>query len=394
MTDKRVVLVDGVAGYWGRRVAEQLLLRGDVHVIGLDAEPPEDDIKELDFIQADIRNPLLVDLFRDEQVDTICHLAFEESARPSETTFDLNVMGTMKVFGAAVEASVRKIIYMSTMQVYGAEPGNSAFLREEHALNGARARSYGYVRDRVETENFINGFRAQVPDVMLTVLRFAHIVGPKCDTPLTRFLREETAPLLMGFDPMMQVIQEDDVVNAIIYAVDTDVPGTFNVAAEGPLPLMKLVGLAGKLPLPVLHPLAYLGVQMMGPGIAPIDLNYLRYPCVGDLRRMREELEFTPQYAADEALREFAAQQRLRQYLPEESALAFDEQRLRDTLERRKRARQRADAQQAELAPKPARRRARRATPEPLEIVADMSGDVSVMEEPGDDTHAEENGHG
>lgn len=390
MTDKRVVLVDGVAGYWGRRVAEQLLQRGDVHVIGLDAEFPEEDIKELDFIQADIRNPLLVDLLREERVDTICHLAFEESARSSESAFDLNVMGTMKVFGAAAEASVRKIIYMSSTLVYGAEPGNSAFLREEHALNGARARSYGYVRDRVETEGFISGFRAQMPDVILTVLRFAHIVGPRCDTPLTRFLREETAPLLMGFDPMMQLIHEDDVISAIIHSIDNDVPGTFNVAAEGPLPLMKLVGLSGKVPLPVLHPLAYLGVQMMGPSIAPIDLNYLRYPCVGDLRRMREELEFTPQYTADEALREFAAQQRLRQYLPEESALAFDEQRLRDTIERRKRARLQIEA----APPKAARRRTRRPKAEPLEVAADMSGDVSVMEEPGDDNHAEENGHG
>jgi hypothetical protein len=183
------------------------------------------------------------------------------------------------------------------------------------------------------------------------------------------------------------------VINAIIHSIDNDVPGTFNVAAEGPLPLMKLVGLSGKVPLPVLHPLAYLGVQMIGPQLAPIDLNYLRYPCVGDLRRMREELEFTPQYTADEALREFAAQQRLRQYLPEESALAFDEQRLRDTIERRKRARQMAEVVAA--SPKPSRRRTRRPKAEPLEIVAaDMSGDVSVMEEPGDDNHAEENGNG
>ncbi len=387
MTDKRVVLVDGVAGYWGRRVAEQLLLRDDLHVIGLDAEFPAEEIKELDFIQADIRNPVLVDLLREEQVDTICHLAFEESARPSETTFDLNVMGSMKVFGAAAEANVRKIIYMSSTLVYGAEPGNSAFLREEHALNGKR--SYGYVRDRVETEGFCNGFRGQVPNVILTVLRFAHIIGPKCDTPLTRFLREETAPLLMGFDPMMQLIHEDDVISALIHAVDNDVPGTFNVAAEGAMPLMKLVGLAGKVPLPVLHPLAYLGVQMMGPSIAPIDLNYLRYPCVGDLRRMREELDFTPQYTAEEALREFAAQQRAHSYLPEESALAFDEQRLRDTIERRKRARQH-QIEAAATPDQPRRRGARRAKVEPLEIVAD----VSVMEEPGDDNHAEENGHG
>ena len=386
MADKRVVLVDGVTGYWGRRVAEQLLTQPELHVIGLDAEPPEDDIKELDFVQADIRNPVLVDLFREERVDTICHLAFEDSARPNESSFDLNVMGTMKVFSAAAEANVRKIVYKSSTMVYGAEPGNSAFLREEHALNGAR--SSGYVRDLVETEGFCNGFRGQTGNVMLTVLRFAHIIGPTCDTPLTRFLREPTAPLLMGFDPMLQLIHEDDVVRALVQAVKYDVPGAFNVAAEKALPLLKMIGLAGKAPLPVLHPLAYLGVQMIGPQLAPIDLNFLRYPCVGDLRKMREELEFTPQYTADEALREFAAQQRLRQYLPEESALAFDEQRLRDTIERRKRVRQLALA--AAASPdQPRRRRSRRPKlAEPLEAVAD----VSLMDEPGDDL--EESDHG
>lgn len=387
MTDKRAVLVDGVAGYWGRRVAERLIAQGAVHVIGLDAEPPDDEIKELDFIQADVRNPLLVDLFREERVDTICHLTFQESVRPSETAFDFNVMGTTKVFAAAADANVRKVVLMSSTMTYGAEPSNSAFLREEHPLNGKR--SHGHVRDLVEIEGFCNGFRGQASHVMLTVLRFAQIVGTRCDTPLTRFLREETAPLLMGFDPMMQVIHEDDVVAAIVHAVEHDVPGVFNVAAEKPLPLMKLVGLAGKLPLPVLHPLAYTAVSMVGPDLAPIDLNYLRYPVVGDLRRMREEMEFTPQYTAEEALREFAAQQRMRQYLPEASALAFDEQRLRDTIERRRRARQLAEEQSATQP----RRRARRAKiAELAPVTTEVSnGDLSVMEEPGP-AH-EENGH-
>ncbi len=386
MTDKRVILVDGVAGYWGGRVAARLATRPDLHVIGLDADSPAEDIKGLDFIQADVRNPLFAELLKEEAVDTVCHLAFDESTQPSETSFDLNVMGTMKVFGACAEANVRKIVFMSSTMVYGAEPMNSAFLREEHPLNGKR--SYGTVRDLVEAEGFISGFRGQAPETIVTVLRFAHIVGPKCDTPMTRFLREETAPVLMGFDPMMQVIHEDDVVNAIVHAVNDDVSGTFNVAAEHGVPLFKLMGLGGKLPIPILHPLAYFGTSILGPSIAPIDLNYLRYPCVGDLRRMRTELEFTPQYTSEETLREFAAQQRLRQYMPEAAALAFDEQRLRDTIERRRRARE-TTAEQAERSGQPRRRKSRtRARVGPIEIAAD----VAVMESPLDDH--EENGNG
>ena len=73
---------------------------------------------------------------------------------------------------------------------------------------------------------------------------------------------------------------------------------------------------------------------------APIELDYLRYPVVADLTKMREELGFIPRYTAEEALREFAGEQRLSRYVPESAALAYDEERLRDTIERRRRARE------------------------------------------------------
>jgi len=59
---------------------------------------------------------------------------------------------------------------------------------------------------------------------------------------------------------------------------------------------------------------------------------------VGDLEKMRTEMNFVPRYTAEEALREFAGQQRVRRYMPESVSLAFDEERLRDTIERRRRA--------------------------------------------------------
>ena len=71
----------------------------------------------------------------------------------------------------------------------------------------------------------------------------------------------------------------------------------------------------------------------------PIEPDFLRYPWVGDLNKMHQELGFTPHYTAEEALREFAGDQRLRRYMPESVAMAYDEQRLRDTIERRRRAR-------------------------------------------------------
>jgi UDP-glucose 4-epimerase len=349
---KRVVLITGVAGYWGMRVAAQLAGRPDFHVIGVDDEQPSKEIKDLDFIQADIRNPLLIDLLRLEQVDTICHLVFVDSHRPSEASFETNVMGTIKVFGAAAEAGVRKIIIKSSTAVYGARSTNPAFLVENHPLRGSR--SYGYTRDGVEIEAFCNGFRRQHPHIDLTVLRFPNIIGPTVDTPMTRFLTQPGAPVLLGFDPMMQFIHEDDVVAALVHAIEHPVPGVFNVAAEGNLPLARVMGLAGKLTFPVVHLLAYWSQGILGRfahRYLPIEPDYIRYRWVGDITRMREEMGFTPRYTAEEALREFAGKQRMRQYLPESAALAYDEERLRDTIERRRRARDLDAARQAQVFP-------------------------------------------
>lgn len=344
MSDKRMVMISGVGGYWGSRLAAHLL---DKHaealaVVGLDVNPPEPEVKGLDFIQADLHNPALVDLLKAEKPDTVVHLHFVEHTRPSEADFEANVMGTMKFLGACAEAGVRKVVVKSSTLVYGALPTNSLYLREDQPQQAPK--SYGYLRDLVEIEAFCNGLQRQVPDLLLTILRFAHIVGPKANTPMTRFLREDDALTLLGFDPMMQVIHEQDVIAALAHAVLNDAPGAFNVAAPTNMPLWKLMGLAGKLPLPVLHPLAYGSVALLGPRYAPLDLDYLRYPCVGDLHKMHTELGFAPQYSAEETLREFASQNRLRRYVPESLTRQQEEERLRETIERRQRARERAAA--------------------------------------------------
>lgn len=393
MTDKRVVLVTGVAGYWGGLVAAQLAKDETLQVLGLDKEPPAIEIKGLDFIQADVRNPLLADLLKEERVDTVVHLKFEESLRPTEASFDTNVMGTMKVLGACAEAGVRKVVLRSSLMVYGARAMNSAFLHEDSPLHGTR--SYGYVRDAVEIEAFCNGFRTQNPELILTVLRFAHIVGPKADTPLTRFLKEEEAIVLLGFDPMLQVIHEADVVGALAYATREDLPGVFNVAAEVPMPLWRVMGLAGKRAMPLLHPAAYLLVSSLGTKYAPIDLDYLRYPCVGDLRRMREEMRFAPQYTGPEALREFASRNRPRQVPTEANRQQQEENLLRDTIERRRRARERTDEKpnlpgtpETEVTPKKrrtSRTKAVAAQPEMPEVTALITENGASLEEMAND---------
>lgn len=342
MSDEGKILVTGVAGYWGARVAARLGKETGLHVLGLDREPPPQEIEGLDFIQADVRNPLLVELLETEQVDTVCHLAFVDTAQPNEHAFDLNVVGTTKLLGACAEAGVRKAVLKSSTAVYGARPSNAAFLTEEHALRGSK-RS-GTTRDLLEIETFCHGFRHRWPQLTLTILRFASIVGTNADTPLTRFLKLPRAPSLLGFDPRMQLIHEDDVVEALAQAVLKNVPGIINVAAEEIIPLNKMRGLAGKRPISIPHLFAYWGRDKLARHgqqaheYMPIEPDYLRYSWVADLRRMREELGFSPRHSAEDTLREFAEHQLTSSLQVGPLSLARDEERLRDQIEQRRRA--------------------------------------------------------
>jgi UDP-glucose 4-epimerase len=342
MSEKQVVLVTGAGRYWGMRVAARLLAEPDWQVIGLDAEPPRQGIQELDLVQADVRNPLLTELLKAEGVRVVCHLAFVESIERREATFDANVMGTAKLLSACAAAGVRKVVLKSSMEVYGARASNPAFLREEHPLRGSRR--YGYTRDLTEIETFCESFRHRVPQLLMTILRFASIVGPTAQTPMTQFLKQRWAPSLWGFDPMMQIIHEDDVVEALAQAVLHDRPGVFNIAAPGAMPLGKIRALAGKAPLSILHPLAYTAAGLLGSTdvplrrCIPIDPTYLRYPWVGDLVSMRSTFGFQPRHTAEETVREFAQQARLARIPIRRSGELLAEEQLRDIIAERRKA--------------------------------------------------------
>jgi hypothetical protein len=116
----------------------------------------------------------------------------------------------------------------------------------------------------------------------------------------------------------------------------------------------------------------FLTLTSLGPQFTSIDFDYLRYPCVGDLQRMREDLEFKPAYLAEDAVREFAARRKEKAAAPAMTPQEAEEERLRTIIERRKSIRE----QTASGSPSRARPRGR---PE-ADVVAE-SADSSLYEE-------------
>jgi UDP-glucose 4-epimerase len=330
-------------------VAGQLLQRTDVRVLGIDRRPPGRDLAGLDFVKADVRNPLLVDLLLAEGVDTVIHLAFRERQWRREQDFESNVMGTMMLVGACAEAGVRQLVLKSTSALYGAMPESSMYVPEDWPLQARPV--YAYLRDTLDIEQFLPTFCREYPGLRVVVLRFPNVVGPGILSPFVRLLQLPMMPTLLGFDPVLQVIDADDAVAALVHAALVEADGPCNVAASGVVTLHQVAGVLGRPLLPLPHlPLYWSWGLLSGLpagrrslGWLPLEPDYLRFPWTAGLTRMREVLGFTPRRDALEAVRHYVETQRISHYRMPADLRPYQDDHLDEILAARRRARQ-ADA--------------------------------------------------
>lgn len=339
---KRHILVTGVSGRWGGLVARRLLAEPGVLVLGIDRRIPEHPMAGLDFVKADVRNPLLAELMVAEGVDAAVHLAFRQRQWPREEDFDSNVLGTMQLIGSCAEAGVRHIVLRSAMAVYGALPGYPMYLPEDWPLSPRAI--YAYLKEVAEIEAYVEEFATEYPAMSIAVLRLAHVLGSDVSTPLTRLLDLPAAPILLGFDPLMQVIDAGDAVEALAIAALGDVWGPINVAAEGVLPLTAITGIAGRPPLPIPHWWAYWAcaaaanvpaLRNVLPSL-PIEPDHLRYACTGSLQRMAADLRLAPRHTARQAVERHAEFLRSRPFREGADGRRFAANGLGEELRRRR----------------------------------------------------------
>ncbi|GAA4233217.1 UDP-glucose 4-epimerase [Streptosporangium album] len=177
------ILVTGGAGFIGSNLVDRLLADGH-EVMAVDdlsggdrdnlvaaARSPRFRLHEMD-----IREPALIGLVAEWKPEVICHLAAQISVRKSvaDPVHDarLNVEGTASVLTAAHSGGTRKVVFASSVAVYGRPavipvPGDAA----------ADPRS-PYAASKLSAETYLAAFKA-LHGIDYTTLVLSNVYGPR-----------------------------------------------------------------------------------------------------------------------------------------------------------------------------------------------------------------------
>jgi UDP-glucose 4-epimerase len=316
-----VIAVTGLKTLVGRRLVERLVERAPrVRVIGLDRRRPFRLDGRVRFHRIDLSEPTagsrIAEILRRERADALVHSAFRREPTPDvELDHEIETIGSLHVMNACAAAKVKRLVVASSTMLYGPRPDNPNYLTEAHPLRGHPGAHC--VQDRVEVERLLAEWSVRHPDTQVTVLRACWALGPTHWDQVVRYLSLPVVPMVLGYDPLLQFVHEEDLVYAFERAVLAPYPGIFNVVGKGALPISTLLRLAGKrilpLPTPLLYRMAYYPSQGQT-GDPPAGFyDYLRWLWVADGARGWDAFG-EPVYTSKEAWMSFVSSRRMRRY--------------------------------------------------------------------------------
>ena len=302
--DEPVVIVTGAAGNLGRRLTRRL--HRDYGVVGIDRRPFPNRPKDVALEQIDIRRNRAENVFRRYagRIQAVFHTGIlHDMRKPASEHYSFNLVGTTQVLNFCVRYKVPKFVFLSSANVYGPHPHNAQFLTEDAPLRGSEG--FPMIRDLVAVDHAVSSFLWKRPEIDTVILRPVHIVGAVKNAP-SNYLRLRYVPTLLGFDPMVQIIHVEDVVDAMVLAARPGARGIFNLTGPGEVPLSAILKELGKVRVPVPHPLAkpllrFLWNSRLTTFPEP-ELDHIRFICMVDGGRAREVLGFAPKRTLRETI--------------------------------------------------------------------------------------------
>ena len=121
------------------------------------------------------------------------------------------------------------------------------------------------------------------------------------------YLRLQTIPTLLGFDPMIQIVDEKDLTAAFALSLQKGVRGIYNIIGKDSAPLSKIINYLNKssYPIPewVLQKLLSGAFAYNLISFPPGEIQHLKYTNIADGTRAFKELGYKPKIRLKETLR-------------------------------------------------------------------------------------------
>jgi len=233
--------------------------------------------------------------------DIVIHLAAKisvpDSIINSESTFDTNVNGTQNILDSLLSNNISKIIFLSSAAVYS--DGTSKFTESSKLIPSS---PYGV--SKMEMEKKINHFIVH-HKIDSTILRLFNVYGNGQSIEyagvITQFKEKinQNFPLIIYGDgqAMRDFIYIDDVVTAIILAMNSSESNTYNIASgtsTSIIDLAKIMITICDKPLEIIFKPARSGDILSS---------------VSDISLAKTSLQFTPKISLKKGLAQFLSEQ-------------------------------------------------------------------------------------
>jgi UDP-glucose 4-epimerase len=298
------VLITGIAGSIGRKVATTLVARGHT-VSGIDRRPWPDAPKNIDLVAVDLRKRAAEDVFRTRRPHVVIHLATITHFQASmEERYRVNLGGTRAVFDYCHSYGVQEAVFVGRHTFYGAAPDVPLYHTE--ADPPLAVSTFPELSDLVAADLFASSALWRWPDMRTVVLRTCYTLGPSLTGTLATYLLPKRVPTVLGFDPLFQFMHEDDCARAIADAACSELRGVYNVAGPQPLPLSALIKASGRTAVPLPEALFTGLLGRFGlPRLPRGAVNHIKFPVVVDDAAFLRATGFAPEFDEQQTIGSF-----------------------------------------------------------------------------------------
>lgn len=323
----RIVVV-GATGNVGTATVQALSSDPEIEsVLGLARRKPKLSLPGVEWAEADVATSALLPHF--SGADAVIHLAWLiQPSRDERATYAVNVEGSRRLFQAAAQAGVPKLLYASSVGAYSPGPKDHR-VREDFPTGGIQTSFYS--RHKAEVESILDEFELNHPHMQIVRMRPGLIFQGNAASGIrrlfagpflpNRLLRRALIPVVPDVPELrFQSIHANDVADAFRIAARSDARGAFNLAGEPVLDSRRLGRILGAKPVRV--PKSALRgavaaswrarLQPSPPGWLDLALGVP----IMDTRRARRELGWLPRHSSGDALIELLEGVRLGQGLP------------------------------------------------------------------------------